>query len=87
MYLAADELLDGGEACLVIDGHEGDGTAIGTGAGGAPYAVYVVLGVVRSVIVDDEAYVVDVDAARYDVGGHEDVDAPALEFAHHHVAL
>src|SRR5699024_4025598 len=48
--------------------HHGSGIA---GTGGAARAVQVVLGIGRRVHVQHQADVVDVDAARGDVGGHE----------------
>src|SRR6202043_2653483 len=51
----------------------------GPGPGGTPGAVQVVLGVVRRVVLDDEVDVVDVDAARGDVGGDQDPRIPGGE--------
>ena len=59
----AQELLNVLEAALVIKADEGDGAALGAGAGGTSYAVYVILRVLRNVIVDDKVYIVDVNSA------------------------
>ena len=63
VYFTADELFNGGKARLVIHGYKGNGTAIGTSTSCATYTVYVVLAVARSIVVDDEAYIVYVDTA------------------------
>ena len=59
---SSDELFNGCEAGLVVDGYEGDGATLGSSTGGTSDAVYIVLAVARSIVVDDKAYVVDVDA-------------------------
>ena len=50
------------------------GDAGAAGAPGAPDAVDVGLGIVRHVVVDDVADALDVEPARGDVGGHDDLD-------------
>ena len=55
---------------LVLGGHGHDG-AHGAGAGGPARAVHIRLVLGRRVRVDDQSHVVDVDAARGDVGGHQ----------------
>ena len=82
-----EEALDGGEEGLVLLADEGDGATVAAGTGGAPDAVDVVFLVVGYVVVDDELDVVDVDAAGYDVCGHEDIDLSGLEAVHDIVAL
>jgi hypothetical protein len=62
VHFTADELLDGCEAGLVVYGYEGDGTALCASTGSTAYAVYVVFAIMRSIVVDDETYVVDVYA-------------------------
>src|SRR5699024_4662860 len=57
------------------------------GTGGAARAVQVVLGVGRWVDVQHEADVVDVDAARGDIGGHEHRGDVGLEVVEDPVAL
>ena len=47
----------------------------------------VVFGIVRHIVVDDHQDVVDVNAARHDVGGHEHIHLSGLEAVHHVVAL
>lgn len=82
-----EEVLDGGEEWLVFLADEGDGAAVLAGACCASDAVDVVFFVVGHVVVDDELYVVDVDASCYDVCGYEDVDLSGLEAVHDVVAL
>ena len=85
-HLVAQKVLDEAEFAAVALAHQCDGYAAGTGTGGAAYAVHVVLGVMGHVEVHHHGYVVDVDAARQDVGGHEYVGVGVAEVAHHHVA-
>lgn len=85
--LALDELLDLVELALLLLRNEGDGAARRCGARRAADAVDVVLGIVRHVVVDDQADILDVDAARHDVGGHQDLDLVVLEVEHHLLAL
>ena len=81
------EAFDGGEEGLVLLADEGDGATVLTSTGGASDAVDVVFFVVGHVVVDDELYVVDVNAASYDVCGHENIDLTGLEAVHDVVAL
>ena len=85
--LAPDELLNLTEARLVVTADEGNGCALAAGTGCAADAVDVVLAVVGDVEVEDKLDVVDVDAARHDVGSHQHVDVPVTEAVHHLVAL
>ena len=48
--------------------------------------MYIVLRFVRHVVVNHHRYVVDIYAARHDVGGHEHVDIAGAEVEHHVVA-
>ena len=61
---------------------EQDRLAVAPGTPGAADAVHVGLGVVGHVVVDDVADALHVEAARRDVGRHQDVELAALE-AHH----
>ena len=61
--LFSQELLYVVETALVIKADEGDGAALGAGAGGSAYAVDVVLGVVGDVKVDYKVYVIYVYSA------------------------
>ena len=60
---------------------EQDRLAAATGAAGAADAVNVALGVVGDVVVEDVADSLDVQAARGDVGGDEDVELPSLSWS------
>ncbi len=64
-----------------------DGDALGAGARGAADAVDVALGHVGQLVVDDVRHLVDVDAARGDVGCHEPADAAGAEGAECRLAL
>ena len=59
----AQELFYVVEAALVIQAYKGDGTAFSAGTGGTAYAVYVILGVLRNVKIDNQIYIIDVNAA------------------------
>ena len=50
-------------------------------------AVHIVFGVVRNIKIDDQTYVVDVDAPGNDVGCDEDVGLTGFEVAHYLFAL
>ena len=61
--LFAQEFLNVLEAALVIKADKGDGAALGTGTGGAAYAVNVILRVMGHVKVDDQVNVINVYSA------------------------
>ena len=67
--------------------NKSDGASIVVGAGRTSDAVYVVLAVMRHVVVDDQADVVDVDTTGHDVGSHQDVDAAVAELVHDFLTL
>ncbi|MNS67590.1 hypothetical protein D3C72_1008450 [compost metagenome] len=62
-----------------VQAHEAHGLAARTGAAGAADAVHVVFADVRDFVVHDVRQLVDVDAARGDIGGHQGADVAALE--------
>ena len=73
-YLATKEFLDALEEVYLIVRDESNSDAITLSTCRTAYAVDVVLGVARHVVVDDHLYVVDVYTACHDVGSHEYVD-------------
>ncbi len=83
----AQEALYLAELGLVVQTDEGDGAALGAGAGGSAYAVDVVLGVVGDVKVYYQVYIVYVYSARYYIGGYKDVDVTVTELVHYVVTL
>ena len=83
----AQEALYLAELGLVVKADEGDGAALGAGAGGSAYAVDVVLGVVGDVKVDYQVYIIYVYSARYYIGGYQDVDVAVAELVHYVVTL
>src|SRR3712207_465884 len=87
--LAAEpqRLRDPLDVAPLLAGEERDPDAGAPGAAGAPDAVDVGVAAVRRVEVDDVRDVVDVDAARGDVGRDERVDAPGLEVRQRALAL
>ena len=50
---------------------EGDSDAGRSGAGGSPDPVHITFGYIRQFVVDDMGHVIDVDAARGDIGRHQ----------------
>ncbi len=74
-----EQLLDRLEERLLVDAHERDRLSVDAGATGAADPVDVVLGDHRQLEVDDVRELLDVDAARGDVGRDEQVDAAGLE--------
>jgi len=57
------------------------------GAAGTAYAVNEIFGELREIVVDDVSDIVDVDAARGDVRGDEDVIAALLKASERRGAL
>src|SRR5262249_52477480 len=70
----ADELLDRRDASAVSGRNDGDGGAAASGASGAADAMDVIVGMVRNVEIEDVADGGNVEAARGDVGGHQQRD-------------
>ena len=87
LHLVAEESFDAAEFLLFAPAHQGHSHAVGIGACRAAYSVHVILRLARHVVVHHHRYVVDVDAACQDVGGHEYVDFSCAECLHHLVAL
>src|SRR5690606_5705629 len=79
--------LDRAEHAAFARRHEQDRLAAAAGASRAADAVHVAFGVVGNVVVQHVADAFHVQAARGDVGGHQDVDAAVLERLHHLLAL
>ena len=75
----ADRLLDLGQTFVLFRAHQRDRRAGGAGAAGAADAVHVVVGRVRQVEVDDVRQLLDVEAARRDVGRDQHADLARLE--------
>ena len=75
------------ELALLLLADERHGGARSRRAGRTADAVDVVLGVVRHVVVEHQADVLDVDTARDDVRGDEDFHLVVLEVEHHLLAL
>ena len=67
--------------------NEGDGRALAPGAARTADAVDIALRILRQRVVDDVRKVRHVDAARRNVGGHQDVDRPVAELAQDLFAL
>ena len=82
-----EELLNLPEEGHVRRADEGYSLAVAVGAGRSANAVNVILGIARHVVVYDHSDVVNVYAAREDVGSHEHVNLSALEAIHYLVAL
>jgi len=74
-----DGFFDFPEEFDFVFGAHGDGEAGFSGSPGAADAVDVGFGFVGEVVVDDEAYVFDVDSAGGDISGNEDGDAAGFE--------
>src|SRR5262249_52105664 len=74
-----DQLLDVLQEDVLVDADQRHRAALRAGAAGAADAVHVVLGHVGQLEVDDVRQLVDVDAARGDVGGHEHLQRAGLE--------
>ena len=77
--LLAGQLLDILDVLGILAGDQRIGDAGRAAAAGAADAVDVIVGMPRRVEVEDVADALDVEPARGDVGGDEDVDMPVLE--------
>ncbi|MCG3189580.1 MAG: hypothetical protein LKCHEGNO_02048 [Burkholderiaceae bacterium] len=77
--LLVDQALDVAQEQFLVDAHQRDRLAAGAGAASAADAVHVVLGHVGDLEVHHVRQLVDVDAARRDVGGHQHAQLAALE--------
>ena len=74
-----DVVLNFWQGVHVFFAGKADGGAGSTGACGTTDAVHVVFGDLRQVVVKDVCNIRDVQAARGDVGGDDDVDGTALK--------
>lgn len=86
-YLNFECALDVRQCIQVLFANQRDGTAFASGACGAANAVYVVLGIVWRIVVDDHGNVVNVDASCHNVGGNEQVHFVCTEQIHDFIAL
>ena len=71
----------------LASGDERNRASTAAGAAGAADAMHVIFHVVRQIVIEHHLDVVDVDAARGDVGGDEKFQAGLAELVHHAVAL
>ena len=85
--LLVDVRLDVRQRHPVALAGEADRVALGAQARGAADAVDVVLGIEGQVVVVDVRHAVDVQAARGDVGRHEDLELAGLELLEQRLAL
>ena len=76
----------GGETSLSYLSDEVDGHALAPETTRAPDAVQVVLRLRREVVVDNQGDLLDVDAAREEVGSDQNARRPGAELAHDDVA-
>lgn len=67
----AQETFDTGKLALFLFGDKGVGRSLRGGPGRTADAVYVVFAVVGDVVVNDQVYIVDVDATAEDIRGHQ----------------
>ncbi len=71
--LFVDKVFDKPEFPTLFGADKRYGNTGFAGARGAPDAVDIVLGIVRHIVVYDHRYVVNVNSARYNVGGNEEL--------------
>ncbi|MNV39641.1 hypothetical protein D3C71_1312270 [compost metagenome] len=76
-------LFNESEMGLGIGGHKSHGGATFTRATRAAYAVHIIHGRARQVVVDDGWQLRDVNATRRQVGGYHDLPALVLELLQH----
>ena len=64
---------------FLVQGHQTDCFPTGTGATGAADAVHIVFADIRNFVIHHMRQIVNVDAARRDIGGYQHTDVAALE--------
>ena len=67
---------------LIHGRYQGNGFTFALGTGSTPYAVYVILGVTRHIVIDHQINAVHVNAAADYVGGNDDVNFAVFERQH-----
>ena len=77
--LALDQAFDVAQQLVLVDAHQRQRLALGAGAAGAADAVHVVFRHVGQLVVHHVRQLVDVDAARGDVGRHQHPHCAVLE--------
>ena len=83
----AADTLDEAELLSVARSDQGDRDARLAGAGGSSGAMGVDGRVIGQMVVNDVGDVLNIQAARGNIGGHENADSLVAELAHHRVAL
>ena len=81
------EVLDFGKVASIIRADECDGCTFILGTRGTPDTVDIVLCVAWHIVVDDQRYIVHINASRDDIGGNEDVNLGIAEIQHHLIAF
>ena len=61
--------------------------SVSVGTGRTTYTMNIILCIMRHIVVDHDADIIDVDATGHDVGSHKDIRLARLELEHHLVAL
>src|SRR5450631_787570 len=79
-YLALDQPFDIAQERVLVDAYQRNRLACSAGAPGSADAMHVVLRNVRQIVVHDVRQLIDVDAARGDVGGDQHLQRRSLEF-------
>ena len=87
LNLLAEEMLYLLELIDFSLAHESNGDAVAVGTGCTAYTMYIILGVMGNVVVDDDAYVVYVNTSTDDVGCNKHIHLSGLEAVHHIVAF
>ena len=74
------------EFCLFFRTDKSNGFTTGSSSCRTSYTVNIVLGLARHFIIDNERYIVDVDAPGENIRGHEHIYAVGTEIQHNLVA-
>ena len=49
--------------------------------------MYIILTVAGHIVVDYEAYIININTTRYDIGRNKDIDASTLKLTHNSITL
>lgn len=87
LYRFPEELFNLLEIIDIVFVDQGNGYTVAVGPCCTTNAMHIVFGIVGHIVVNNHGYIIDIDTSRYDVGGNNHIELPALELEHHVVSL
>ena len=82
-----EESLDTRKADEIVGRNESHGATIAVGTSRTTDAMHIILGIVRHIEIDHHLDIIDIDAARDDIGGYHHIDLARLEIEHYLLTL